>query len=260
MPPLSEVLNRARRPLKVYGRRRGLPETREIHRQLFGTDENDENQIAKNIAQLSLSSKPISSSIDNKSPCKPPPKPLVSELSSERKTRLSPCKTPRQPPTPPTAQQTRCSTLKRHRSKHIPAFSSIPLTPSEQQQLQPLLSQPNVHPNVVSFPSFATRILSKFEVSKSGEGSFSECLLLKHKTNPSDVAILKIIPFHLSTPDTLSGPQTSKQQHQHTRRRLPHLQLHRLRRPPRSPNPLRPLLAPRLRPAALLPRRARKVA
>ena len=65
-----------------------------------------------------------------------------------------------------------------------------------------------MHSHVVSFPAFATRLLSNFDVSKSGEGSYSECLLLKHKTNPSDVAILKIIPFDLSDPILVSAPPT----------------------------------------------------
>ncbi|RMD42768.1 hypothetical protein DV735_g2320, partial [Chaetothyriales sp. CBS 134920] len=75
---------------------------------------------------------------------------------------------------------------------------SIHLSPSEQRQLAPLLSHPSVHPTVVSFPAFSARVLSKFHVRKSGEGSFSECLLLKHKENAWDVAVLKIIPFDLS--------------------------------------------------------------
>lgn len=58
MVPLSEVHNQvrhARRPA-VYGRRRGVqPETREMHRQLFGTDEND---IEKGLSKLTINAEP----------------------------------------------------------------------------------------------------------------------------------------------------------------------------------------------------------
>ncbi len=58
MAPLSEVYNQvrpARRPA-VYGRRRGVQaETREMHRQLFGTDEND---IEKGLSKLTINSEP----------------------------------------------------------------------------------------------------------------------------------------------------------------------------------------------------------
>ena len=58
MAPLSEVHNQvrpARRPA-VYGRRRVVQaETREMHRQLFGTDEND---IEKGLSKLTINAEP----------------------------------------------------------------------------------------------------------------------------------------------------------------------------------------------------------
>jgi hypothetical protein len=58
MAPLSEVHNQARpaRRPAVYGRKKGVnAQTREMHRQLFGTDEND---IAKDFEKLTIDAEP----------------------------------------------------------------------------------------------------------------------------------------------------------------------------------------------------------
>jgi hypothetical protein len=57
MAPLSEVHNQARPPRRpaVYGRRRGRDaETRERHRQLFGTDENEIEIATEKMEKLTI--------------------------------------------------------------------------------------------------------------------------------------------------------------------------------------------------------------
>ncbi|RMZ91526.1 hypothetical protein DV736_g1258, partial [Chaetothyriales sp. CBS 134916] len=174
MEPLLELKNYARRHDKVYGRKRHLPEVRQAHRVLFGGAENDENYIEKSFGQLCLNDElpTFSREVEHSK--------ALPKQSSE------------------TGQRT-WSALRHHKSQDCNRHGGlIHLTPSEQRQLTPLLSHPNVHSHVVSFPAFSSRLLLKFNVRKSGEGSFSECLLLEHKENPSDVAVLKIIPFNLS--------------------------------------------------------------
>ena len=204
----AEGPNPSRRSAKVYGRRKVLPETRESHRLLFGLDEKDENAIEKSLAQLSLREtyKEHAKLIDRpRSPLKVIGESLKHRQSPLKSPKKSPVKafqvpvveTPwRPPPTQTLFATTKCTTSKRDRPKF--AAPSLPLTDTERQQLEPLLSLPNVHSSVVSFVDFAERILSKFDVSKSGEGSFSECLLLKSRISPTDSAVLKIIPFDLS--------------------------------------------------------------
>ena len=84
MAPLSELRNQARpaRRPAVYGRRRGVQaETREMHRQLFGTDEND---LEKRLDKLTINAEPERKPPAPAPVCGPsPPKPEL-EVATHR--------------------------------------------------------------------------------------------------------------------------------------------------------------------------------
>ncbi|RMZ83221.1 hypothetical protein DV738_g1198, partial [Chaetothyriales sp. CBS 135597] len=195
MQPLLETKKYGRSTDKVYGKKRQLPQVRQAHRALFGGADNDEEEIEKSFAKLRLNGGELELS-EEQLPKQP------SEEDDGECARQIAVRQPapdRRPARAATKSSAPSSTSKRHRSQDIHhRTGSIHLSPSEQRQLAPLLSHPSVHSHVVSFPAFSSRLLSKFDVRKSGEGSFSECLLLKHKENPSDMAVVKIIPFDLS--------------------------------------------------------------
>ena len=179
--PLKEVCNQAqpaRRRPGVYGKRKGATaESRELHRQLFGTDE---NELEKNLKGLSIDDRLIPG--DQPRPPSPLQKAVPKTPSIQLKKQSSPA-----------AEAIPSRSRPQRRSKQKAAA----LTPHERTALAPILSMDRVESVVQDFTDFATAHLPAYTVTKAHEGSYSECFTLTSKTDPAQNSVLKIIPIEV---------------------------------------------------------------
>ena len=190
--PLAAVCNESRPPGRrpgVYGKRKGITtETRELHRQLFGTDE---NELEASLKGLSINEKSCSEVQESAQP------PLHDAASQTQKP--EPKKQPQA-----TAEKAPHSRPQR-KSKRRAAL----LTSKERNSLAPILSMDRVESTVQDFTDFATAHLPAYTVTKAHEGSYSECFILTSKTDPTQNSVLKIIPFDIPPPNASSRITTS---------------------------------------------------
>lgn len=172
-------------------------ETRDANLQLFGGVGAED--LEKAIAKLS-----VSESTCNLSP------PKQKTESPEKATKNPACPTQRRHSpssvrTKPTQLPPQSPTTRRR-----PRIKRAALSKAKAASLKPVLAFPRLEGAVLDFESFGGHLAENFDVTKLSEGSYSDCFLIKHPGQDTEVAVLKIIPFNCES-DPVSGIATHAQ-------------------------------------------------
>jgi serine/threonine-protein kinase haspin len=178
---------------KVYGRKRQVPLTsRDANLQLFGGT--NASEIEKAITTLSISDDSAQKVLNSHTPHDASPKSRITKAlrstnSEDATTDSSTSETDHRDKRPACVRVD-------HTSDRA---TSLNLDQTETANLRRLLSFPGVKEKLTPFDRWGSLISKHYDVSKIGEGSYSDCFVTRRRGHKQESAVFKLIPLQLKS-------------------------------------------------------------